>query len=238
MKKYNINKDKIKRLFFPKRCVLCGKIVPIERDYCSCAGDTYVTVSDDFCPHCGADKENCVCKENGEIVFEHITAPFYYSGLAKIRLLELKFLPNKNESIFFAGKMSYRFAEAFSDAKIDFVTFVPMTKTERENRGFNQSQLLAQGVAENLFLTCKSVLLKKGESAAQHSLTQKERMKNLEDCFKVPDEKEVFGKTILLCDDIKTTGTTLNRCLDVLFKAGAKDIYCLCAAITDYAFPF
>ncbi|MGN1419329.1 MAG: ComF family protein [Acutalibacteraceae bacterium] len=236
--KNTINKEKIKRLFFPKRCVLCGKIVPIERDYCSCAGNSYVAVSTDFCPHCGADKENCVCKESGEIVFEHITAPFYYSGLAKIRLLELKFLPNKNESVFFAQKMSYRFAEAFSGAKIDFVTFVPMTKTERQKRGFNQSQLLAQGVAENLFLPCKSVLLKKSESIAQHILNREERMKNLEDCFKVPNENDVSGKTILLCDDIKTTGTTLRRCLDVLFDAGAKDVYCLCAAITDYASPF
>lgn len=230
-------KDKIKRIFFPKVCPLCGEIVPIEKRYCGCLGEEYNLVSKNFCRHCGAEKSGCSCGENG-FSLPNITAPFYYSSLAKMRLLEFKFQKSKGESEFFGEKMAERFSVVFPSVKPDFVSFVPMTKEEREKRGFNQSGLLAFEVAKRLFVPCKGVLYKNKQSQAQHTLSQSERLKNLSGAFSVADKNAVKGKTIILCDDIKTTGTTLKRCCDVLFESGAKDIYCLCAAVTDYKTNF
>ncbi len=224
---------RLKRIFFPKRCSVCGEIIPIERDFCGCCGKGYIKASDDCCEHCGSEK--CCCENESTFVLPHITAPFVYQELVRERLLNFKFSHEKSEAEFFGSKMSFRFAQVYYYVKADFVTFVPMREDSVKLRGYNQSQLLAQNVAKHLFLPVENVLEKTKDSLTQHSLTQKERRKNLENAFKVIDENAVKGKIVILCDDIKTTGTTLGRCSEQLFAAGAKDVYCLCAAVTNFS---
>ncbi|MCM1545341.1 MAG: ComF family protein [Ruminococcus sp.] len=226
------------RIFYPKRCRSCGKIVPLGKSYCDCLKNTYVRVSDNFCEHCASELDNCTCVHPRAIRFEHITAPFIYTGLARERLLLLKFDGEKDEADFFAYEMSQRFAMCFPNAKIDAVAFVPMTEGAVRKRGYNQSELLAKGVSKRLFIPFANVIRKTTETESQHELKKEERLANLDGAFEVFDKNRVKGKTIILCDDIKTTGTTLMRCVHVLKDAGAKDVYCLCAAISDYASDF
>lgn len=228
--------SKAVRVFYPKRCVSCGKIIPLIRDYCECSKDTYTTVSDDFCPHCARDIENCCCNREQAVKLRHVTAPFLYSGLTRTRLLEFKLASAKSESEFFSQKMAQRFAVSFPLADIDAVTFVPMTKAAVRKRGYNQSELLAKGISKQLFVPFVKALEKTAETKNQHTLSQSERLSNLNGVFQVIDETKVAGKTFILCDDIKTTGTTLFRCEQALLFAGAKDVYCLCAAISDFGY--
>ena len=72
------------------------------------------------------------------------------------------------------------------------------------------------------------------ETKKQHNLSATERMTNLDNTFRLKSGADVRGKTVILCDDIKTTGTTLKKCCDVLFENGARDVYCLCIAVSDY----
>lgn len=226
----------IKRIFFPKRCFVCGELIPIERRFCNCGEDRYDKLNLESCEHCGSEK--CVCGFENAVKLSHITAPFVYSYLAKQRLCNLKFSGEKNEAEFFGEEMSFRFAQVFVNAKADMVTFVPMRPDDEKERGYNQSELLAQSVARHLFLPKADVLVKNKDSVCQHTLSQKERLENLKDTFEVKNKSEVYGKTIILCDDIKTTGTTLKRCSDELFACGAKDVYCLCAAVSDFLADF
>lgn len=228
-----MEKDKIKRIFFPKRCSVCGGIIPIERQWCGCCGERYIEVGDNCCDHCG--QEQCSCETENSFVLPHITAPFVYEELVRERLLSFKFFGEKKEAEFFGLKMSLRFAKVYYDVEADFVSFVPMREEKERLRGYNQSELLAQNVAKRLFLPVENVLEKTKDTVTQRSLSQKERRRNLENTFKVTDETAVKGKTIILCDDIKTTGTTLGRCVEELFAAGAKDVYCLCAALTNFS---
>lgn len=226
------------RVFYPKRCSSCGDIVPLGKDYCDCFKNTYTRVGDDFCERCGCDRDRCCCHEKSAIRFEHITAPFVYTGLVRERLLALKFFGEKDEADFFSYEMAQRFAASFPDAKIDAVTFVPMTKAAVRDRGYNQSELLAKGISKRLFVPFVDVLAKTAETENQHGLSGEQRMKNLDGVFEVISEGKVRGKTLILCDDIKTTGTTLMRCVQALKAAGAKEVYCLCAAVTDYVAAF
>ncbi|MCM1392944.1 MAG: hypothetical protein NC185_09255 [Ruminococcus sp.] len=166
--------------------------------------------------------------------FKYITAPFVYTGLVRARILDLKFSGEKSEGKFFAMKMAQRFAESFPLAKADAVTFVPMTENAIRKRGYNQSEIMAIEVSKQLFVPFAKTLVKLYDTENQHKLSKRERMINLNGAFDVIDADKVKGKTFILCDDVKTTGTTLSRCVDTLIKAGAKDVYCLCAAITDY----
>ena len=104
------------------------------------------------------------------------------------------------------------------------LAFVPLTKKRLIERGFNQSEVLAQELTKNLKLKIFSGLVKIKETEDQAKIDFEKRLNNLKDAFKVkspPPEK------IILVDDVKTTGTTLKECAKVLKKSGTKEIIAL-----------
>ena len=105
-----------------------------------------------------------------------------------------------------------------------YLTFVPLTNKKLNKRGFNQSEILAQTIAENLGLKVFSGLIKIKETEDQAKLNLEKRTNNLKDVFVI---KETPPKKIILVDDIKTTGTTLKECAYILRKAGAEEILAL-----------
>ena len=231
-------KDYLLKILFPLKCPLCGEIIPLVSESCSCCGEESFVLSPEACRHCAAEKENCTCSEKGEIYLENVAGVYIYSGKIKSQIALFKFGKQKNFAKEFSLRMSERVARVFSDADFDFVTFVPASEKAEKERGFNQSELLAKGVAEKLFVPKEDVLLKIKETDSQHKLSAKDRIKNLDGAFAVRDKAVVKDKVILICDDIKTTGTTLRRCSDTLYENGAKEVYCLVLAITDYLTDF
>ena len=230
--------DILSRIFFPQRCPLCGNLIPIHKSYCSCSGEESVFISDDFCRGCGAENDKCTCNEKDGFQLDNVAGVYIYSGKIKSQLALFKFAKEKRFAKEFSLSMSERVAKVFCDVDFDAVTFVPASEKSFKERGFNQSELLAKGVAERLFLPLSDTVIKIKETELQHSLGAKERVKNLEGAFAIKKGADVKGKTLLLCDDIKTTGTTLYKCADVLYKNGAKAVYCIVLAITDYLTDF
>lgn len=231
-------KDKVERIFFPQRCPVCHDIIPIEKDECDCQGSENSVISDDFCFSCAADKTNCSCAVSHEGEPLTVAGVYYYSGKIRSQIALFKFAGKKHFANSFAMKMSERVARVYSDVKFDAVTFVPSSQKSLEQRGYNQSQLLAKIISEKLFLPLEETLVKVKETEYQHNLGAKERLKNLENAFELKDGKDVKGKTVLLCDDIKTTGTTLRRCSKVLYQNGAANVCCIVLAVTDFLTDF
>lgn len=161
------------------------------------------------------------------------TAVWYYNGRVRFDLLRLKFQRRTSLAKPLGRAMAERAAEAFSGVSFDCVTFVPMTTDDLRERSFNQSALLAQWVAQTFFIQCSAQLQKVRSTPCQHNLSQSERMANLDHAF-APTAFVAPGSTVLLVDDIKTTGTTLRRCRDTLLEAGVKEVYCLACAMSDY----
>lgn len=230
-------KRTIKRIFFPEKCEHCGEIIPIECEACDCEGARLPRVGESFCEHCGAEDDNCCCGMLGSAFLPHVTAPFFYSGEIREKIHRFKFGGATEEALFFGHEMSLRFATVFFEAKPDFVCPVPITRARFESRGYNQSELLADVISEELLIQKENLLLKVKDTLNQHNLTKLERQTNLDGAFCADERFDLKGKTVLLCDDIKTTGTTLKKCSDALFAAGASDVFCLCVAVTDYFVP-
>jgi competence protein ComFC len=105
-----------------------------------------------------------------------------------------------------------------------FLAFVPVTKRKLIDRGFNQSEVLAEKLAKNLNLNIFSGLIKSKDTEDQVKLDFEKRLNNLKDVFKV---KSSPPKKIILVDDVKTTGATLKECAKVLKEAGAREIIAL-----------
>ena len=133
-------------LFFPRRCPVCGNLLPFGAEHCSCHSLQNRRVHPPVCEHCGASKEHCTCSLPGELKLGHIAAPFYYTGKVRDELLELKFDGEKKRAAKLSREMALCFAERFANAQPDVVTFVPLSKGSERSRGFNQSALLAEGV--------------------------------------------------------------------------------------------
>lgn len=230
--------DYVTRIFFPLKCPLCGELIPITENECSCCGDGIEVISKDFCRHCGSDTDNCTCNITTDSFLNNVAGVYYYSGKIKSQIALYKFSGKKSFANEFSLRMSERVASVFSGVNFDTVTYVPSSEKSMNDRGFNQSELLAKGVANRLFIPLANTLKKVKETEFQHSLSAKERASNLDGAFEVRGEAEIKGKTILLCDDIKTTGTTLKKCSEALYEKGAKEVYCIVLAVTDYLTDF
>lgn len=107
------------------------------------------------------------------------------------------------------------------------VTGVPMPKLRERERGWNQSEVLAKAVAEKAggkWLIYKPVLKRVKDTCPQTNLSRKERLENMKEAFGVKFERVVRGETIVLIDDVATTGSTLSEARKVLRNAGAKKV--------------
>ena len=111
----------------------------------------------------------------------------------------------------------------------DIVCSVPQSPRKRIGTGFDHSGLLAGKVAEGLSVPYVRALKQIKENRMQHTLTLSERRKNIKGIYSVT--ADVKGKKILLIDDIKTSGSTLNECAHILRLAGADDVKCLAFAV-------
>ena len=218
----------ISRIFFPGKCIHCGSIIPFSDDFCRQCSLKECTVPEGFCFHCNS--RQCRC-EDTDTKLRHICAPFIYTDGAKRLLTELKFKGKSYSAELISEEIARKVISDFPDVRFDFVTFVPMSDNAEKRRGYNQSEVLARKIAGKLFLPCREALKKTKDTPKQHYLNASGRRQNLADAIILREGTEIKGKTVLLLDDIKTTGSTLTVCEEVLLSAGARDVYCAVAAI-------
>ncbi|MCQ2463786.1 MAG: ComF family protein [Clostridia bacterium] len=221
---------KIKRIFFPSRCGGCGKLIKVNETVCRQCGDSLMRIAQPACRHCGMSEDDCNC-DTQAFYFENYAAAFIYQGAAVEMLRSMKFHGKKENAVWLARLLAQTAARAFPDAEFDLVIGIPMTKRDIKQRGFNQSDIMAKHTARFLHTAySSSALFKTRETEKQHMLNSQQRKINLAGAFSA-DKNAVEGKIILLCDDIRTTGSTLYYATDALISAGARAVYCVTAAL-------
>jgi ComF family protein len=113
---------------------------------------------------------------------------------------------------------------ATPELKFDCVVPVPLHPARLRERRFNQSEFIAQRVARRLGAPCRPGLLRRErDTPTQVGLTANQRRLNVRGAFKVTGE--VKGKTVLIVDDLMTTGSTLLACAATLRRAGCRTSY-------------
>lgn len=114
---------------------------------------------------------------------------------------------------------------------VDILLPMPTTLLHRLDRGYNPSAFLARHLAKRIGKPCLSGILKrKGHPKRQAGLSEEDRRENVKGTFRVRKEELIKGKTILLLDDVLTTGSTLSEAANELKKAGAKCVLALTLA--------
>jgi ComF family protein len=118
---------------------------------------------------------------------------------------------------------------ARGDLRFDAVIGVPMSRAKERRRGYNQAELLARALATRIEVECDMRLLaRRGEQQMQSALPKQARAANMRGAFRA--SPAVKGKSILIVDDICTTGETLRACAKALAKAGAARVCAITVA--------
>ena len=116
------------------------------------------------------------------------------------------------------------------DSAFDVLVPVPMSRAKERKRGYNQAERLARALSRRIDVKCELLLTKRGERATQSLLPRAERAKNVRGAFEGSPRSK--GRSVLLVDDICTTGETLRACASELLRAGAARVAAVTVAKT------
>lgn len=216
-------------LIFPKTCVNCGRFGSFVCIECL---SKVKPVKTQVCPKCGKISDlgkwclNCKGKSNLTGV---IVSANYRCGPTKEMIHYLKYNSVKELVQPLADLLIDQLIDENLPAKV-VVASVPLHKKRYLERGYNQSELIAKMVAQKLGLTYFDLLKRIKYTEPQVTLKGVERRSNLEGAFRLKKSLDVNKKTVLLVDDVSTTGTTLEECAKVLRSNGARRVYGLVVA--------
>jgi len=207
-------------LLFPRYCFHCQEL--LKRDeilFCRACQKALPLVSPG-CPICeGPSEPGHLCPRcASRFSFERVLVPFYYAGpIAEA----VKFL--KYEGRLWLARELIRLWKSHAELpEADFLIPVPLHPSRLYERGFNQSLLFARFLDRRRVLADE--LQRLHRTRPQTGLSLRERQKNVRRAFALRREGAVRGKSIVLVDDVLTTGATVEECARVLKKAGAKEI--------------
>nr|WP_319487943.1 ComF family protein [uncultured Caproiciproducens sp.] len=206
-------------LIFPPRCIFCRGIALSGNRICEKCTDEISHMTADKCIYLPVAGETVLC-----------TAPYLYQGKIRESIIRFKFYGQQHFADFYAAGMSEQVRKNCPDSQFDTVTPVPISSERYKVRGYNQSELLARAVAECLQLPFGEYLVKIKDNREQHKLSKKDRRSNVSGVYLPKDRDKIAGKSILLIDDIVTTGATLRECASVLLQSGAKQVMCAAVA--------
>ncbi|MCG8615181.1 MAG: ComF family protein [Desulfobacterales bacterium] len=238
-------------LVFPDKCLKCGVYIPnaddghLSRSFCTaCTGPALPVYQPPFCTCCGVSFdtgethlcESCL-KDRPDIGM--VRAAFTYQGLIREAVGLFKYnarlsLAKPFEAYLFEALVAY-----FSDLPIDRILPIPLHPAKARKRGFNQSFLLVRGfpvIYRKRYgqpppwqVDIKSLVRVK-ETPTQTGLDTQERERNLRDAFQWRGGREIEGKSLLLIDDVFTTGATCRAAAKTLLDAGAERVDALVLA--------
>ena len=212
--------------FFPRRCVWC---MGVTRPLATLCPDCETQAA----PHSTAPS----LLEGTQIPL--VSAFDYHSRASRI-LLNLKFHGGHK----YAHSIGYAMGDAMLAACLPdkpeqwLFCCVPMTAAQVKARGYNQSELIAKAAARWVGAAYAPGLLRKlRETQAQHDLPAALRRENVDGAFAAAQPDKIVGQSVVLCDDICTTGATLRACVRALEEAGAREVVCLTYLRTELEEP-
>ncbi len=214
------------RVIFPERCLACETRIESGDPLCVRCHAVFPWLPEAHCERCAAPFAApqggchlCATCLQGSYALGKVWALGVYRGVLHDLIIRLKYRHQE----WLASPLADQMFHGWSGEGYDLVLPVPLHRRRLRQRGFNQAAWLARDLARHAHLQYDPLRLRKHrETVSQTELGREARIKNNATSFSVTGD--VAGLTILLVDDVYTTGATLESCARVLQKAGAKEV--------------
>ncbi|MDD4568983.1 MAG: ComF family protein [Tepidanaerobacteraceae bacterium] len=240
----NLTKLFLNLVFPPKPyCLICSnKLTGVESIICNVCKNEISPLSDPLCKKCGKPLEintyigvshngDHLCYDCQREQHPFIQARSYgrYEGILKQIIYEYKY-HGKRELAEFLGSKMFHLLKQLPWPSSDYLVPLPLHIKRQRERGFNQAFLLAKVIARESCIPIFKGLVRIKPTEHQTLLDKTLRKRNLKGAFKVNQSHKIYKKTIILVDDVYTTGTTVAESSKTLLEAGAKAVYILTCA--------
>lgn len=207
-----------------------GKIL-VEKDYCCICCMRYFKREETEI----FENEICICEDcfkkinqySSEAVLklhnkiELLIVGFSYSGILRKAFMQYKFKNQKIYAHLFSRLLALKTADVIRKMDLNIMVPVPLSKERLKERGYNQAELIGKFFATDMIIPySEKAIYRIRNTKRQSDLNTIERFENVKNAF-AADKRIVFKKSILLFDDIYTSGATMNECAFELFRAGA-----------------
>ena len=209
------------QILFPPRCILCHKFLKKEET--------------DLCHHC---REHAPEAKKEKIKFSFLArwcALWYYKEDARNSLLRYKFGHKQNYAAIYAQLLAMKLQRFGMDSP-QVLSWVPVSALRRWTRGFDQSENIALALGRELGISAVCTLKKVRHTPPQSGIgNAAARRANVLGAYRVTDPELIRDKTVLLIDDVLTTGATVSECAKTLCLAGAKEVSCAVVAVAAHS---
>ncbi len=229
--------DVVLSLFFPRRCPVCQDIVwPTGERICPGCRDKIAFIREPVCKKCGKEISNweteyCYdCARHPRSFYEGISL-MRYDRVGQATMQGFKYHGRQEYGAYYIEEILSKYGEKIRSWHADAVIPVPAHKSRERKRGYNQAEILARELSKRTGIPeLKNVLLRTKKTTAQKNLGGRERFYNLQQAMTVKNRPE-WAKTVILIDDIYTTGSTAEACTRVLLSSGVKRVYLITVCI-------
>ena len=217
-------------IVLPSWCASCGSELPWRDRIASCCAACWSAlpkITTARCTSCAlpwtAEEGVFLCLDCriDPLPVEWCDAWGEYGGSLERLLHALKFERHDFLDDALASLLEERL-RARDDLAFDAVAAVPMHRRKERKRGYNQAELLARALARRTGIECEGLLARRREGRTQSALPKRERAANVRGAFAA--SKRAAGKSVLIVDDICTTGETIRACAEALHAAGAARV--------------
>lgn len=228
-------------IIFPNRCLGCGSMeIEKEREFCPPCWGELIFLKEPYCSCCGlpfifddgldaSNQSLCdYCNKNNP-AYDKARCLFVYNNVIKKPILSLKHYDNTQYAKTFAKLIARMQPELCQE--VDLIVPIPLHWKRLILRQYNQAALIAKHLGNIL---AKSVdyknLIRSTNTKSQGHQSRKNRQTNVENAFKLKEQAAFKDKSILLIDDVMTTGSTLHEAAKTLKQTKPKRVYCLSIA--------
>ena len=223
-------------LLYPRRCPVCDRAVrPFGSLVCETCKNEPVYVKELCCMKCGKELANEETEYCGDCMrhrhlFDRGRAVFVYKSVSD-SIYRFKYKGRQEYAAYYAECMTERLGEWIMRCRPDALIPVPIHASKRHVRGYNQAEVLARELGHILHIPVEPNLIKRvRKTSPMKDLSVSERQNNLKRAFKIC-RNDVKLSTIIIIDDIYTTGSTIDAMSYELRRAGVERIYFVALAI-------
>ena len=217
-------------LLFPRRCVVCNEITDrLGESVCSNCRDKIIYIKEPCCMKCGkqlgkGEKEYCGDCERKKHLFVQGTALYDYGSMAD-SIFRFKYAGRMEYADFYGKELYEKKAKWLSMIRPDALVPVPVHPSRKRKRGYNQAELVARELSRLSGIPINTSLISRVKRTQPlKNLSHVERQNNLKRAFKIL-QNDVKLNTIVIIDDIYTTGSTIDSMSEVLYQVGIEEIY-------------